>query len=97
MKAQLEIVKQYLNLKAIEKDAASAACNLKPVFYAAMGTLGVIDQLAIDDALIYRRTTKTYSYSKSILAAEEKLKALKKAFEEKNEPAQISSTWAVKF
>lgn len=97
MKAQLEIVKQYLNLKAIEKDATAAACNMKPLFFAAMDALEIKDQLAFEDALIYHRELKLYAYPKTILDAEKKVKALKKSFEEKNEPAQISSTWAVKF
>lgn len=93
---KLELVQRFITLKQKEKEIGKEIADLKPVFFATMDTLKT-DQLEIDGALVYRRESKEYAYSKSILDAEKKLKALKKLFEEKNAPTAVSTSWAVKF
>lgn len=92
---KLEIIERYLKLKKTEKILAEEIGEQKALFFAAMDQMEC-DQLEIAGALIYKAEHRAFEYSKAILDAEKKLRAMKKAFEEKNAPAGISHSWNVK-
>lgn len=93
---KLEIINRYLKLKQREKELAEEIADQKPWFFHAMDSMEC-DQLETSGALIYKSERRTFEYSKAIIDAEKKLRAMKKAFEEENTPASVSHSWNVKF
>lgn len=88
------VIESYIALKRKEKSAADDVSSLKPLFAEAMRIYP--NGLEIAGAVIFSRECKKYAYSRAILAAEKRLAALKSAFEKKNKPSEVITSWAVK-
>lgn len=93
---KLEIIERFLKLKKTEKILSDEISAQKALFFAAMDQMEC-DQLEIAGALVYKTERRNFDYPKAIIDAEKKLRAMKKAFEDKSAPASVSVSWAVKF